>query len=329
MIGIAMPSEADASVKAQAIEWHIRLRQEDDDTWEAFAQWLAEDERHALAYDRVEQDDLALDDLLPHVTFREAANDGPDDLAPEALKRKWPFALVAGGLAASAAAVIAIVVLPTGGQDLYEVATRGGEIKVVTLDRETEVILNGSTRMRFDRKNPRFASLEGGEAFFRVRHDTDNPFRLTVGREIVEDAGTQFNVVHDRGEVRVAVREGKILYNPSGAAIALHAGQSLLDREDRDTVILGGVSIDAVGSWQHRSLIYSGAPLSQVVADLGRALGLRIEVAPGIAARPFSGTLTFSSKDAEQLKRFAVALDVEIERTPDGWIMKPAGSADR
>ena len=324
-----MPSEADASVEAQAIEWHIRLRQEDDATWDAFAAWLAEDERHASAYDRVEQDELTLDQLLPHVTFREAANDQPDEPALEPVKRRWPFALVAGGLAASAAAAIAIVALPIGGQDMYQVATGSGEIRVVMLDPETEVILNGATRMTFDRKNPRFASLEGGEAFFRVRHDKDHPFRLTVGSDVVEDAGTQFNVVHDAGEVRVAVREGKIVYNPSGEAIALGAGQSLVDREDRDTVSLGGVAIDAVGSWQNHSLIYSQAPLSQVAADLGRALGLRIEVVPSIAARPFSGTLTLSTRDAEHLGRFAAALDVEIERRQDGWIMKPAGSADR
>ena len=323
-----MPSEADASVEVQAIEWHIRLRQEDDAIWDAFAQWLAEDESHALAYDRVEQDDLALDPLLPHVTFREVANDQPEELVREPLKRRWPFALVAGGLA-SAAAAIAIVFFPIGGQERYEVATGSGEIRVVTLDPETEVTLNGSTRMTFDRNNPRFASLEGGEAFFRIRHDGDNPFRLTVGRDVVEDAGTQFNVVHDAGEVRVAVREGKIVYNPSGEAIALGAGQSLVDREDRDTVSLAGVAVEAVGSWQNHSLIYSRAPLSQVASDLGRALGLRIEVAPSIAARPFSGTLTLSTKDTEQLGRFAAALDVEFGRRPDGWIMKPAGSADR
>jgi hypothetical protein len=57
---------------------------------------LAEDERHALAYDWVERDDLALDHILLHATSGGSANDQPDELAPEPLKRKWPFAFVTG-----------------------------------------------------------------------------------------------------------------------------------------------------------------------------------------------------------------------------------------
>jgi len=255
-----MSSDTHDSVQAQAIEWHIRLRQGDDATWEAFAAWMAEDERHAAAYDIVEQDDLVLDELLPHVTFREAANDQPEEihaqpeLQPQPQRRRWAWALAGGGIAASVAAVIGVSLVPFDRQELYQVATASGEVRVVTLDPETSVTLNGATRMTFDRNDPRFASLEGGEAFFRVRHDIENPFRLTVGGDVVEDAGTEFNVVHEAGEVRVAVREGKVVYNPAGSAIALIAGQSLVDRADADTVKLGKVAIDAAATWA------SGAP---------------------------------------------------------------------
>jgi transmembrane sensor len=324
-----MPSEADNSVQARAIEWHVRLRDGDDATWEAFAEWLAEDERHGVAYDAVEQDDLALDTLLPHVTFHEAANDPADEVPVPATRRRWPLAFVGGGLAASVAAVLAVTLLPVGGQDLYKVATGRGEVRIVRLDPSTEVILNGSTAMTFDRKNPRFASLEGGEAFFRVRHDADNPFRLTVGQHVVEDAGTQFNVVHEPTEVRVAVREGKVVYNPSGAAIALAAGQALVDRSGNDVVRVSEVAVDAVGSWRNRSLVYAQAPLSQVAADIARVLGIQIEVSPDIETRPFSGTVVLQSTDIEQSDRLGRALDVKLERKADGWVMKPAGRADR
>lgn len=324
-----MSSEADNSVQARALEWHIRLRQGDDATWDAFADWLAEDERHASAYDAVEQDDLALDDLLPHVVFHEAANDPPDEIPTLPTRRKWPLALAGGGLAASAAAVLAIMLAPLGGRDLYEVTTRRGEVQIVKLDPATEVVLNGATRMTFDRKDARFASLEGGEAFFRVRHDAANPFRLTIGQDVVEDAGTEFNVVHEAGETRVAVREGKVVYNPAGVAIALAAGQSLVDRADQKAIDVSDVQVDAVGSWRNRSLIYSGAPLSQVAADLGRALGTSVEVGRDIEARLFSGTIILDGSDAEQLNKLGKALDVTVERRPGGWTMKSTGSADR
>lgn len=324
-----MPTEPENSVQAQAIEWHIRLRKGDDATWDAFAEWLAEDERHALAYDIVEQDDLALDALLPHVTIREAANDPIETIPIRPARRRWPFALMGGGLAAAVAAVLVFTLLPVGGQDLYKVATRDGESRVVKLDATTQITLNGSTSMTFDRNNPRFASLDAGEAFFRVRHDVENPFRLNIGSNIVEDAGTEFNVVREADETRVAVREGKVIYNPSSAAITLDAGQALVDHADQDVVQVGSIAIDAVGSWRNRSLIYAQAPLAQVAADLGRAVGADIEVASEIGLRPFSGTIVLDGTGTKQFHKLGKALNVSLERKADGWVMKPAGRADR
>lgn len=319
----AMPRESQDSIRARAIEWHIRLRDGDDATWEAFAEWLAEDMRHAEAYDAVEAADQAIDPLLPHVVIREAAND-LDEPAPPPARRRWRRSLVGGTIAASVAAAVLLFSSPAPSR--YDVVTAPGERQVVALDAATEVTLNGATRMTFDRKDPRFASLASGEALFRVRHDVRKPFRLEVGANIVEDAGTVFNVVHQQGEVRVAVAEGKIVYNPGTRAVSLDAGQSLVDRGAKD-VEVSDVAITAVGSWKTGALIYAGAPLSRVAEELSRALGVRIAAAPVIADRPFSGTITLDGSGVGQLRRLSPALNVAVEERPDGWIMRPAGSA--
>lgn len=319
----AMSREAKDSIGARAIEWHVRLRDGDDATWEAFAEWLADDARHAEAYDAVEATDQAIDPLLPHVVIREAANDLDEPVQPPA-RRRWRQGLVGGTIAASVAAAVLLFSSPAPSR--YDVVTAPGERQVVALDAATEVTLNGATRMTFDRNDPRFASLASGEALFRVRHDVRNPFRLEVGANIVEDAGTIFNVVHERGEVRVAVAEGKIVYNPGARAVSLDAGQSLVDRGVKDVKVID-VPIAAVGSWKTGSLVYAGAPLSSVAEELSRALGVRIAAAPSIADRPFSGTITLDGSGAGQLRRLGPALNVAVEERPDGWIMRPAGSA--
>lgn len=320
----AMPRESQDSIRARAIEWHIRLRDGDDATWEAFAEWLAEDVRHADAYDAVEAADQAIDPLLPDVVIREAANDLDEPAQPPALRR-WRWGLLGGTVAASIAAAALLFSGPAPSR--YDVVTAPGERQVVALDAVTEVTLNGATRMTFDRKDPRFASLASGEALFRVRHDERNPFRLEVGANIVEDAGTVFNVVHEQGEVRIAVAEGKIVYNPGARAVSLDAGQSLVDRGGATRVKVIDVPITAVGSWKTGSLVYAGAPLSRVAEELSRALGVRIAAAPSIADRPFSGTITLDGSGVGQLRRLSPALNVAVEERPDGWIMGPAGSA--
>ncbi len=314
---------------ARAIEWHVRLRDGDDRAWEAFADWLAEDPRHAAAYDAIERVDAAIAPLLSEVSFapaeRTAANDDAVMPAPDRRVRGW---LIAGGaLAASVAA--AIVVAPQFESGRYDVATGPGERRTIALDATTVVALNGSTRMTFDRKNARFASLVGGEALFRVRHDDAAPFTLHVGRNRVEDVGTVFNVVNDAGGVRVTVAEGEVVYNPGDRGISLHAGQGLIDPSSSKTVRVITTPVSSVGGWQKGQLLYGGAPLSSVAADLARALGVRIDMAPAIANRPFSGAIRLDGSGPGQLERLAPALGVTVQRGSAGWIMKPGDGAAR
>ncbi|WP_436812913.1 FecR family protein [Sphingomonas sp. DT-204] len=321
-----MGAETQDSVRERAIEWHVRLRHGDDATWEAFAEWLAEDPRHAEAYDEIERTDLAIEPLLPGVVFREAANDVDVPIAPPGRRaRRW--VVVGGALAASVAA--AVVLVPQLASGRYDVATGPGERRTVTLGPATRIVLNGSTRMTFDRKDPRFAALTEGEALFRVRHDGAKPFRLELGEDRVEDAGTIFNVARGMGEVRVAVAEGKVVYNPGRDAVPLDAGQALVDRSGSKIVRVTRIPVEAVGSWEKGRLVYSGAPMSEVAADLGRALGVRIAVSPAIADRPFSGAIALDGSRAEQRKRLELALNVVLEAGPHGWTMKPADGAVR
>ena len=70
-----------------------------------------------------------------------------------------------------------------------------------------------------------------GEATFTVRHDAAHPFVVVAGDHRVQDVGTTFNLVRDRGRFSVEVIEGAVLYDPDGAAVPLAAGQTL--RADR------------------------------------------------------------------------------------------------
>lgn len=324
-----MSPELHEQVRVRAIEWHVRLQNGDDADWEAFETWLAEDPAHVSAYHWIEDTDADLEPLLPELSFRTAANDrgAPVEVfepAPGRVRYRWFVGL--GALAASVAA--AVVLPPMLQSSRYEVATGPGENQIVTLDADTRITLNGNTRMAFDRKDSRFASLASGEALFHVRHDARRPFRLTVGDNVIEDAGTVFNVVRDGREVRVAVAEGKVLYNPGRKAVAVDSGQSLT-AVDNGAVAVGRAEIQSVGAWQRGQLVYLGEPLSRVAGDLSRSLGLRIDISPAVAARPFFGTIAIDGQHSEVLARLNLALGVRIEKQADGWKIEPADAEVR
>lgn len=317
-----MKDDAADEIHRRAVEWHIRLRDGDDDLWDSFSTWLTEDERHVAAYDAVEHLDNTLDTLLPDLVFREAANDAhANDAHVDVPVRRWAKPLWAGGVLAASVAV-AMLVGPQLSSSRYEVATGPGMRQTVALDPATRVTLNGSTRMTFDRRDSRFASLSEGEALFQVRHDGKKPFRLKVGGNEIENAGTVFNVVRDDDEVRVAVAKGKIIYNPRSAAIAVRPGEQLLDRADAGPLVTR-VQPETVGSWKAGRLIYANATLSRVAADLGRNLGVSIDVAPTLENRAFSGTIALDGTGPGQLNRLGSALNVDFASEGTGWVMKP------
>jgi transmembrane sensor len=321
-----MGSDTDNNLQTRAIEWHIRLRHGDDATWDAFADWLAQDSRHREAYEAIEQTDLAIEPLLPQVVFPETVHDADKPTGtPVSRWRRWWLA--GSALAASIAAVIAF--LPQLASSRYDVTTGPGQHQTVALDATTQVILNGSTRMTFDRKNPRFASLASGEALFRVHHDNAKPFTLEIGNNRIQDVGTVFNVVRDSSQLRVAVAEGSVIYSSQAQVVPLGAGHALLARSDSATVRVTTTPIGSVGAWQNGRLVYSGEPLSLVASDLGRSLGVHIVVSPTIADRPFSGAIALDGAGPEQLKRLKLALNVDLEAGPTGWTMKPLDDGAR
>lgn len=306
-------------IQTEALLWRLRLRYPDAESQREFQAWLDEDPHHAAAYD------ASAGGKPAPCLRRMAANDAPDGARfGGRAKILW-----GGGIAtASIATAIALaVVLPQFRAAPYEIATGPGGQRIVALDAGTRITLAGDTRMRFDRHDPRTATLLAGRALFQIRHDAAHPFAVEVAGRIIQDVGTVFDVSSTQGDVRVAVSEGSVIYNPDRDAVTLRPGDGVIDAASSTTLRLISAPVASVGGWRNGQFVYAGEPLGNVAADLARALGVRITVTPGIATRPFSGAITLDGKDPRQLLRLMPALNATIRRTPDGWTMSTGGRA--
>ena len=320
-----MPPES-ATFRAQAISWHIRLRDGRAEEWEAFAEWLALNSQHSIAYDEVALGGRELDQALANWSSSRAALASDNWPAVNALttRRGW----IIGGMSVAVAAAVALVLLTPIVQppaDLYDVATAPGQQRVITLADRDRVALNGGTRIWLDRNNPRFASLDYGEASFKVVHDPRSPFTLQLGDNRLVDVGTAFNVIIGPAGHTVEVAEGAILYNPDSERIALAAGQTLTSRTHERRIILSRKPPAEVGGWQRGRLSYRSSPLSDVAADISRSLGTTVSVQPAIASRSFTGTIEIDRDENRMFPRLAQLLDVDARRSGDGWTLGPAG----
>ena len=315
-----MGPEPDKDARDTAIGWHLGLRDEATADWDGFTAWLEADPAHAAAYDEVAVADAELAPVLAAMPAAPLAAN--DDAAP---RPRWMIA--GGGLAAM---LIAGITLPGLIRDQrYQVVTGPGEQREIDLAGQGHIALNGSTRLTLDRRDPRFAALDTGEATFSIRHDPAKPFVLQVGDDRVEDAGTVFNVVADKAGHRVEVSEGSVIYNPQSSAVSLKAGQTLFDRADAADIVVRSKDPQAIGGWRRGRLDFQSVPIATVAADLSRTLGIRIAVAPALASRPFTGTIAIDRNPERMRARLGALLDADARPIGRGWSISARNRAAR
>ncbi|CAM3196610.1 hypothetical protein SPAN111604_09905 [Sphingomonas antarctica] len=319
-----MGTEPDRDALDAAIGWHLSLRDDASAGWAGFTAWLEASPAHAAAYDQVALADAELGPAVAAMPAPlRASND--DDVAPAASRRRW---LMAGG--GLAAVLIGAVTLPGLVQNQrYQIVTGPGEQRIVDLAGQGRVALNGSTRLTLDRRDPRFAALDSGEATFTIRHDPAKPFMLAMGDDRVQDVGTVFNAVADETGHRVEVSEGSVIYNPQGSAVSLKAGQTLFDGATAGDVVLRNRDPQAIGGWRRGRLDFQGVPIATVAADLSRTLGIPIVVAPALAQQPFTGTIAVDRNPERMRVRLAALLNVDAQPAGRGWAISARARAPR
>ncbi|KRB82277.1 iron dicitrate transport regulator FecR [Sphingomonas sp. Root710] len=305
-------------METAALDWVIRLRDPGFDGWEEFEAWLSADAAHADAYHRLAIADEDMADLLKTAPPQKQQTN-PLIAMPERrplTRRAW----MGGAIAASLAAIVGIGLIDRQ-PALYPIETAPGMRRTITLDDGSKIALNGGTKIKLSRRDPRYAVLESGEALFDVVHDASAPFKVAVGDARLIDVGTRFNVLREGKATAVQVAEGAVIYNPDGEAVRLNPGQTLSARDGDAKLVLGSVAPAAVAGWKDGRLIYDGQTMAEVAADLARWSGQPVRADPRVAGQRFRGVLSLA--DGDDIVHLAPLLDVDVRRNGQIWVLSP------
>jgi transmembrane sensor len=351
-------------VKAQAQFWVVELS--DDELTELdldkFRQWINASPVNERAYmeslevwsDIGQMHQVALSHAAlqpasnPAVNHADGAQDKPfslGDFITSMIDRLLSRQGTLLWLPATATALLVLALfipgIYDGGQTTTSYATHKSQIKDITLSDGSLVTLGAksSLMVSFD-DDRRQVTLKSGEAFFSVTKDSSRPFFVVVEGAAVRVVGTQFNVHRGSDQVRVSVKEGLvelIAFNKKEGAI-LNADQPPLARIGAKQLIIAShrgdilarnvVTGDIPGAWREGRLDYQGANLSEVVADANRYYDNDITIASADLLTQ-KVTASFRTDRIDQMiETLALALAIEIERTPYGSIIlnkrKPA-----
>ncbi len=303
-----MSAFPDRVMVEQAIAWHLRLKDADEDAWVEFAEWLEADPAHNGVYEAVADGDVRMSPLLERATFPpgdgderlpEFSNDEDDDAhagGSEPVRRPgWRWGALAASIAV--AGLFGVQMLPDR-DARYSIETAAGETRTVSLADGSEILLNGGTRIVLDKNDARSVEIARGEARFVVKHDDSDPFIVVAGEQRLVDIGTVFNVVRTHRQFRVGVAEGAVRFESTARTIDLRAGDSLA-ADDRGKIEVSQRPVASIGSWADGKLVYDQAPLEQVADDLVRSAGISLELPRAMRSRRFSGVIqTDGNRDA-------------------------------
>jgi transmembrane sensor len=317
-------TDRDLAREEQAIGWVVRLRDAGADDWDAFTLWLEADPTHQRAYEEAALADLDAEALSPAPRPVQPAWTPAAEPMQRPHRRRF-LGWGAGAMAAAVAGLVAWTTIPAGAA-LYAVETGPGQHRRVDLADGSHIDLNGATRLQLDRNNVRFASVERGEALFTVVHDADRPFEVEAAGARMRDLGTTFNVVAERGAVEVGVAEGRVLFDPQGAAVDLSPGMSLRRAAANARPVVMRTEPDAIGGWRAGRLSYRSATVEQVAADLTRNLGVSVRASPSVARQAFTGVIMLDPDKGAAVRRAASLLGVSAGRSGDGWILTVGSS---
>ena len=283
------------AIRAQAAVWVTDLHgPERSPALESdLRRWLAEDPRHAQAFEFATEAWQRSGNLPAHL---------PDQPHPTAAlgasisKRTTRAARF--GLAGAAALGVLL-----GGVFYFlrdpVLSTGYAEQRIVDLTDGTQVTLNANSRIIIDYTDLlRQVSLTRGEVLFNVSKHQNRPFVVITGNRKVVALGTSFEVRREdtpEPSFTVTLIEGSVAVEPLRSPVI-----SSLDSKEGNTVLSPGQrlrfaanspdavdspTIDKVTAWQHGQLIFEDTSIRDAAAEFNRYGKRRLTIDPSISDR--------------------------------------------
>jgi transmembrane sensor len=255
--------------KAQAAAW---LERRDRSDWSKQDQaeldaWLAESVENYLFYHRVES---VWERSQRLVAFRHPRQD-VRRAAPQAKRRPFLLAAAAIGAAALVLGVGGPALLPSPAAHTFETPVGGHE--VVTLKDGSSIELNTNTIVHTTvTADRRAATIEKGEAFFKIAHDAAHPFIVTASNTKITVLGTKFSVRDEPNRVEVKLVEGKVWFMSDDGKSALMSSGDTLIATSRSLTVSKRSSAQLTNElgWRRGLLVFQHTPLGDAVAEFNR-----------------------------------------------------------
>jgi len=299
-----------STLREEAVDWFLRRRESPDDPMLAahFDAWIAGDERHAKAYERVR---CLMGDAGALLA-------GDQAFLAKATRRRGSGKAKAAAAAAAIAGVslLSAFYLTDMPMRLRSDHMSGtAERQVVTAPDGSTITLNAHSAiaLRFSKEERRVVLLRG-EIFVEVAPDAARPFSVEAAGGATTALGTAFDVDMRNEATSVTVLEHSVQVETGkqGQNGRVHENQRVDYSQDGQLGSIETVDPSSVAAWRNGRFIFEDRPLAEVVETFERYLPGRIVVTqPSLRQKRLSGNFDLSNPNAA-LADLAAALEIGV-----------------
>ena len=235
--------------------------------------------------------------------------------------------------------VLTFVIYRYANESQTIVQTAYGETRTCTLPDNSEVVLNGNSRLSYDREwsaseEPREVWLDG-EAFFTVTHQSNHQrFIVHVSDTTqIEVLGTEFNISERGGGTEVALKSGSIKFHIQRPLEKETAPEEILMKPG-DVVRLatgqqvqlshaGEATQDTYYAWKEGRMQLDNTSLSDLINNLSDTYGLQIQLnSPSVGERRASGSVPIAQDPEKLIENIALLYEVKVTKEQGIFILR-------
>ncbi len=182
---------------------------------------------------------------------------------------------------------------------------KGGQYQLTLVD-GTKVWLNAASSLRFPTAfigSEREVELTG-EAYFEVAHNAQQPFKVKIANQVIQDIGTQFNInsYTDEDHAATTLVEGSIkIYDKNGQTL-IKPGQQYLFKPSGNAEVVNDVDLDEITAWKSGMFQFNNADIKTIMRQISRWYNVDVEYQGPVAGSTYHGRISRNSKASEVLK---------------------------
>jgi len=199
---------------------------------------------------------------------------------------------------------------------INEITADKGERKTLHLADGSLVYLNAESKLTFPQYfDGKYRDVEiEGEAYFSVKPDDDQPFRVISGNTTVLVTGTEFNIKNRNNNISVVVTKGNIIAYAKSVEKSYNVtkGEMISYSEKRGFSKPLHVNVKKYLGWRDGKFYFEQTPLSEVMAEIGRFYNVKVKFeSDSLKSKTITGTFSGNSLD-KIFSIICLTLDVKI-----------------